>query len=85
MCLAVPGKVIQIENEKAVVEMSGVRYEADLSLLDDVQVGDSVLLHAGFAIQKLDPEAAAETLEMFEQLRQMDPGLMEEPGERAED
>jgi len=87
VCLAVPAAVLSIEGHKGTVEVSGVRYQANLSLVEDVSVGDVVLLHAGFAIQKLDPEAAAETIALFEELeavkRQMkrsDP----EQGVRAE-
>ena len=68
MCLAVPATVLSIDGQKGTVELSGVRYQANLTLLEDVRVGDIVLLHAGFAIQKLDPEAAAETLALFEEL-----------------
>ena len=70
MCLAVPATVLSIEGQKATVEISGVRYQANLSLVEDVAIGDAVLLHAGFAIQKLDPEAAAETLALFEELEE---------------
>ena len=76
MCLAVPATVLSIEEQKGTVEVSGVRYQSNLTLVEDVAVGDVVLLHAGFAIQKLDPEAAAETLALFEELeavrRQLD-------------
>ena len=70
MCLAVPATVISIEGNRAVVDLLGVRHDANVSLIEDIAVGDSVLLHAGFAIQKLDPEEAAETLALFEQLEQ---------------
>ena len=70
MCLAVPATVVSIEGDRAVVDLMGVQHDANISLLEDVSIGDSVLLHAGFAIQKLDPEEAAETLALFEQLEQ---------------
>ncbi len=68
MCLAVPATVLSIDGEQAEVEMSGIKYKANLSLVEDVEVGDAVLLHAGFAIEKLDPEEARKTLELFEEM-----------------
>ncbi len=65
MCLAVPGKVLEIKGERAVVDFGGVRREAIISMLDDVKVGDYVLIHVGFAIQKLDIEEAKETLKLW--------------------
>ena len=52
MCLAVPAKIIAINGEEAVVEMDGVRRTAVVSFIKDPQIGDYVLLHAGFAIRK---------------------------------
>jgi len=63
MCLAVPMKVVAIEDGTAVCEIDGVRREGSLMMLDDVVVGDFVLLHAGFAIEKIDPQEAQRTLE----------------------
>ena len=68
MCLAVPGKVISIEGDHGQVDILGVRHEAELSLLEDVKVGDYVLLHAGFAIEVLDEDSANETLELFQEM-----------------
>lgn len=51
MCLATPAKVIEIDGEMAVVEIEGIRRRGNISLLDNVAVGDFVLVHAGFAIQ----------------------------------
>ncbi len=65
MCLEVPGKVLEIKGERAVVDFGGVRREAIISMLDDVKVGDYVLIHVGFAIQKLDIEEAKETLKLW--------------------
>jgi len=62
MCLGVPMEVKTIENDIAMCEIDGVQREASLMMIDDVQVGDFVLIHAGFAIEKLDPEEAEETL-----------------------
>ena len=65
MCLAIPAKVIQVEGSKARVTIEDVEYTASLLLLDDVSPGDFILLHAGFAIEKLDPDEAAETMRLL--------------------
>ncbi len=62
MCLAIPSKVIKIEDSIGTIDVDGVTREASLLLLDDVKVGDYVIVHAGFAINKIDEEAAIETL-----------------------
>jgi hydrogenase expression/formation protein HypC len=68
MCLAVPVRIIEIEGMRARVEASGVVRDASLMLLPNARVGDYVILHAGFAIEKLDEEEAAQTLELFRQI-----------------
>jgi len=68
MCLAIPAKVISIEGESAVVSIEDVEYRASLLLLPDVNPGDYVMLHAGFAIEKVDPERAAETLQLLKEI-----------------
>lgn len=65
MCLAIPAKVIRIEGTSALVTIEDVEYQASLLLLEDVHPGDFVMLHAGFAIEKVDPEEAAETLRLL--------------------
>jgi hydrogenase expression/formation protein HypC len=67
MCLAVPGKVLEITGDVGRVDFGGVVREANLSLVD-AQVGEYVIVHAGFAIQKLDEKEALETLDMFKQI-----------------
>lgn len=62
MCLAVPSKIIDIRGSLARVEVDGVVREASLLVLDDVKIGDYVIVHAGFAISRLDEEAALQTL-----------------------
>ncbi len=71
MCLSIPAKVISINGEMAVVSVGGTNYEASLQLLDDVQVGDYILLHTGFAIQKISEEEAIETLKVFEEFEDL--------------
>lgn len=68
MCLSIPGKITEIQDRHAKVEIGGTIYTASLELLEDVRVGDYVLVHAGFAIQKLDEQEALETLSMFDEL-----------------
>ncbi len=73
MCLAVPAKVVEIvdeENQIAKVDIGGVRRNISVALLDDVRVGDWVLVHVGFAIQKVDEEEAMQTLTLLRQLGQ---------------
>ena len=69
MCVGVPMQVISIEGDQAVAEVDGVKREASLMLLDQaVKIGDFVIVHAGFAISKLDEEDARETLAMMREL-----------------
>ncbi len=68
MCLAVPVKVLKIDGLKALVELGGLARQASIMLVPDTQVGDYVLLHAGFAIQKLDEKEAEETIRLFAEL-----------------
>uniref|UniRef100_C6E319 Hydrogenase assembly chaperone hypC/hupF n=1 Tax=Geobacter sp. (strain M21) TaxID=443144 RepID=C6E319_GEOSM len=66
MCVGVPMQVISIEGDHALTEVDGVKREASLMLLDqEVKVGDFVIIHAGFAISKLDEEDAKATLELM--------------------
>ncbi|HID57146.1 TPA: HypC/HybG/HupF family hydrogenase formation chaperone [Candidatus Poribacteria bacterium] len=71
MCMAVPMRVIQINGDFGVVELGGVRREVSLQLVEDVRENDYVIVHAGFAIEKLDEEAARETLELFRQMEEV--------------
>ncbi len=68
MCLAVPGKIINRSEFAAEVELAGVVREVSLELVPEAQVGDYVLVHAGFAIQLIDEEEAQKTLELFKEL-----------------
>lgn len=65
MCLAIPSKIIQIENQMATVEVDGVRKKVSLLLLEDAKIGDYVIVHAGFAIQIVDEAAALESLQLI--------------------
>jgi len=84
MCLAIPSKITQIENNMAVIDVDGVRRECSLLLVEDAQVGDYVIVHAGFAISKLDETAALETLALLKEaaaLVEAKGGQGEESGE----
>ncbi len=67
MCLSVPAEILEITGNHAKVSVGGAMYEAGLHLLEDIQVGDYILLHSGYAIQKIDPEEARITLELLQE------------------
>jgi len=71
MCLAVPGRVEQIEEAVAVVDVGGATVRARLDLVPDAEVGEWVLVHAGFAIEKVDEEYAKETLALLAEMDAM--------------
>jgi hydrogenase expression/formation protein HypC len=68
MCLAIPMKIIDIDGSVATAEVDGVTRQARLDLLPEVGLGDYVLIHAGLAISRLDPEEAAATLALLREL-----------------
>ncbi len=68
MCLAVPMKVVEMEGPVARVEEAGVSREVRVDLVEGVKVGDYVIVHAGLAIERLEPEEAEETLRLFARL-----------------
>lgn len=68
MCLAIPARVADINGDQAVVDLGGVRKEVSLALVEDVVVGDYVIVHVGYALNKLDPEEAARTLALFAEM-----------------
>ena len=66
MCLAVPAKIVQLEGTNATADLHGNRVQISTMLTPEVQLGDWVLVHAGFAIQQLDEAAAAETFAILQ-------------------
>jgi hydrogenase expression/formation protein HypC len=68
MCLAVPGKILSLKGGSAEVNFNGVKRAVSLDLVPEAKKGDYVLVHAGFAIQILEPEEAAETLKLFAEI-----------------
>ncbi|PQP34134.1 HypC/HybG/HupF family hydrogenase formation chaperone [Desulfobacteraceae bacterium SEEP-SAG9] len=67
MCLAIPSKITQIENNMATIDVDGVKRKASLLLLENAGIGDYVIVHAGFAIHKIDETVALETLTLLKE------------------
>ena len=66
MCLAIPARVVAVSGpDQAVVELGGIRKQVSLALVDDIAVGDYVIVHVGYALARLDPEQAAMTLQLM--------------------
>ena len=75
MCLAIPARITRIDplTDMAQVELGGVSKEISLALIADAAIGDYVLVHVGYALNKISPEEAAETLRLIEEIsRRMD-------------
>ena len=67
MCLAIPSKILKIEDQVATIDVDGVQKQASLLLLEDAGVGDYVIVHAGFAIHKIDEAEALESLKLLKE------------------
>ena len=80
MCLAVPVRVLEIDGERALVELGTLAREVSLALVPETRVGDYVLLHAGFAIQTVDEKEAAKPLRLFDELAAAAEEQAEVPG-----
>ncbi len=63
MCLAIPSKIIKIKDDIGTIDVDGVQRKASLLLLEDAEIGDYVIVHAGFAINKVDEKVALQTLQ----------------------
>ncbi len=72
MCLAIPARIVELEDDRAVVDAMGNRFKAKTTLLPDAKMGDLVLVHAGFAISLIDEEEAKETWQLFEQINEFE-------------
>jgi len=68
MCIAIPGKIVEVDYPFAVVDFKGTKRKIRVDLLEDVKAGDWVLVHVGFAIQKVDEEEAKKTAEVLEKV-----------------
>lgn len=66
MCLAIPMLLTKIQGDLGIAELNGVQREVGLHLIQDAQVGDYVIVHAGFAIEKMDEQEAMETIALLE-------------------
>jgi hydrogenase expression/formation protein HypC len=71
MCLAIPAKIIKIDDNMGTIDMEGTEREVSLLLLEDPKIGDYVIIHAGFAIQKIDETAAMESLKVLREMAAM--------------
>jgi len=71
MCLSVPGKIVSVENDSAEVDFGGISRVVSLLLCPEVKKGDYVLVHVGFAIQRLEKEEALETLRLFKEIERL--------------
>jgi len=68
MCLSIPAKVVSVDGEYAEVDFRGVRKSVGITFVKDVRVGDYLLVHSGFAIEKMKEEDALETLRLWEEI-----------------
>ena len=74
MCLAIPAEVVELwGNDQALVDLGGVRRTVSLALVENVAVGDYVIVHVGYALNRLDPEEARRTLALFAELSEAGP------------
>ncbi len=72
MCLAIPAEVLTVDGNRGVGDYGGLEQEVSLDLVEDVYPGDYVLIHVGFAIEKLSKDAALETLAIFKELEALE-------------
>jgi hydrogenase expression/formation protein HypC len=70
VCLAIPGRIVALEGWTATVDLAGNTLRVDVSLIETPAVGEWVVVHAGFALEKVDERAAYETLDLARQLAQ---------------
>ncbi len=66
MCLAIPGKIVKIEGNVAIVDYGGIKKEARIDFVPDVRIGDYVIVHTGFAIEKLKKDEALKSIDAWE-------------------
>lgn len=77
MCLAVPARIVEKDGDKAVADAMGNRWNIRITLTPDIEVGDVVLIHAGYAIAKVDEEEARKTWELFDEIARFEEKRME--------
>ncbi len=84
MCLALPVRVVELlDGDLAVVDLDGLRKEISLALVDDVRVGDYVILHVGYALARLDPDEAERTLALFAEMGDAPAAVRSSPAART--
>jgi hydrogenase expression/formation protein HypC len=71
MCLAVPSRIVSINGETGIIEADGLKRTVSLLLLEDPRVGEYVIVHAGFAIHKVDESAAQESLVLLREILEL--------------
>lgn len=69
MCLSIPAKVVKIKGDLADVSVGGAIFKAGLQMVENIKIGDYILLHTGFAIRKIDEEEALETLKILQEMQ----------------
>lgn len=67
MCLAIPSKIVEIDNSMGTIDVDGVRRSCSLLLVEDARIGDWVIVHAGFALHKIDEAAAEASLKILKE------------------
>lgn len=72
MCLAIPARIVELEGDRAVADAMGTRWNIRTTLTPEIGLGDIVLVHAGYAITKVDEEEARRTWELFEEMARME-------------
>lgn len=71
MCIAVPGRIEEINGDEAVVNYGGIKFTTNIMFIKEPNVGDYVLIHAGCAVEKLDEKEAEETIQIFKELAEV--------------
>ena len=79
MCLAIPAQILEIDDatDTAIVSLGGVRKPASLALVDDAAIGDYVLIHVGYALNRISPEEAERTLALIQEMGELEPIALE--------
>lgn len=71
MCLAIPSEVIELlDDERATVDIGGAQHDISIAFVDDVSVGDYVLVHVGYALSRMDADEAKKTLDLIDEMNE---------------
>ena len=81
MCLAIPSKIVEIHGDTAVIDVDGVRRECSLLMLENPNIGDYVIVHAGFALHTIDEDAAMESLKLLREVAALMSGPAPDSGD----